>query len=551
MLLPLALLLVSVSAPASAVEPHGTDGGVTFRQGSLSPDQVEAWLRFRPPSSRFPAEEGRRRRIEERVLLARLDRQFAEMGLDRDPEAQGWHRLLERRLATEALRRAMAAEAAAAPAEIEAAFAADPHRFDTERRFQLQNLFKRWPPGNRADDRERLRREMAELRERLLAGADFEALAREESDSATRERGGNLGSAPLSALLPEVARVVASLAPGEVSPVVETAEGLTLLRCLGVVEATRLTPDQARERFGRELAQQRFDRAWDQLSTRLLAERDPAVRTSSSGDGPGRAIVTVRRPGASAGGSRERIDPIEFELFLRERRAGPSEILETEALRGHAGEFVLLEGRAEEAERRGLTRAPAFRERLELEALAMRGELALAPQVEELLVEPTESEMAELYRSRRERFFEPQRLHLRTLEIPIRSDLPAALYRRVRDLGTALEAGEIGLELAMELLAPHACVVDRGWMTERDAWQLGRNVEVALESLGVGRTSAPVQEGRSLLVLELVDRRDERPLELDEASDSLKASLLAAQRERIRARLREALLADAEIRIEP
>lgn len=517
-----------------------------FRQGTLSAAQVEAWLRFRPPSGRLDPEEARRRRIEERVLLEVLDRRFSQLGLESDLEARSWQRLLERRLAAAALRRAVNEETVAPAEEIEAAFRADPHRFDGERRFKLQNLFKRFPPAAGEEERERLRHEMAALREQLVAGAEFASLVRQESESATRERGGSMGSVALADLQPEVARVVATLGAGELSPVIETADGLTLLRCTGIVPEARLTPEEVRQRLAREIRRERVERAWDELTTRLLAELAPMYPLAPLGAAPESVVATARR-----GDGVETLDRRDLELFLREQRSAPPAALAPEELRRHAEELVLQLARSREAERRGLTTTPVYRERLAFETLTMRAELALAPEVRKRLVTSTEAEITALYERRKEQLAEPAQSRLRVLEIPIRSDLPAALYQHARETGARLEAGEITLEQAQTALAPHARLQDLGWLSQPAVWQLGRNVEIALQKLHPGGHTGMVQEGRKLMALQLVDHRDERPLTLAEARPSLVAALTAAQRERIRTELRAAIIAEQEIRFGP
>ena len=480
------------------------------------------------------------------MLLEVLGRRFVELGLEADPDVQGWHRLLARRLAAAALWRAVSDETEVPAAAVDAAFRGDPHRFDHEQRWQLQNLFKRFPDGASENDRERLRREMATLRERLVTGEDFAAVARQESDSTTRDRGGWLGSAPLSALHPAVAHVVAELEPGQLSPVVETSDGLTLLRCASVIPAVELGPEETRRRLADAVRQERVERAWDELTSRLLAALAPAYQLTPYPGSPEAFVVTVRD-----GATRVTLDRRDLELYLRDVRAAAPATLAPEELRARAEELVLQLGRAREAERRGLTATDAHRDRLAIETLELRAELALEPEIRARLEAPSATEVAALYERRRADLVEPAQLHLRTLEVPISPDLPASLYRRVRELGVQLAGGQLKLEQARDALAPHARLEDLGWLTERQAWRLGRTVETALAQLQPGGCSTPVQEGRNLLVLHLVERREEVQLDLDAARSQLVQALTAARRERIRAELRAALLADQDVEWQP
>lgn len=535
---------MALSSDASSPRQAIVAEVVSFRQGTLSGDQVAAWLRHHPPNARLEPAAGRRQRIEERVVMEVLNRRFVELGLEAEPEARGWQRQLERRLAAAELRRAVTQEVAVPEAEVEAAYLAAPHRFDHEPRWQLLNLFKRYPAGATDADRERLHREMARLHDQLEGGANFAELARKESDSATRERSGSLASAPLADLHPAVAKVVSAMKPGDLSPVIETEAGLTLLRCTGIVPAVRLTPEEVRTRLRNQLRGERIEREWDELSGRLVAGLAPVYHLSPLGDAAESAIATVRR-----GAGVESIERRDLELYLRDLRSPPPAALATDELRRHTEELLLQLARAWEAEQRGLTATDAHRERLALESLAMRAELALAPEVRSRLKEPTEQEIATLFEKRREQLVEPSSVELRTLEIPLRKGLGAAYYQRVQDLGSRLTSGSLTLEQARDELAPHARLRDRGWLSAPEAWKLGRNVEVALARLAPGQVSPVVQEGRLLLILHLVARREERPLTLEEARPQLAAALFAAQRERIRAALWAELVAEQEIRI--
>lgn len=70
-----------------------------------------------------------------------------------------------------------------------------------------------------------------QLRDSILAGADFEALAREYSvDIGTAERGGDLGWVRRGLFVREFEEAVFAMSPGEVSEIVETQFGLHIIR---------------------------------------------------------------------------------------------------------------------------------------------------------------------------------------------------------------------------------------------------------------------------------------------------------------------------------
>ncbi|MDG5765902.1 peptidylprolyl isomerase [Balneolales bacterium ANBcel1] len=86
-------------------------------------------------------------------------------------------------------------------------------------------------PPPKPDARENARRLAEQLRDSLINhGASMEELAMRHSDGPTASRGGGLPMVSTSDLLPEYAAAAAALEPGEISEVVNTREGLHIIR---------------------------------------------------------------------------------------------------------------------------------------------------------------------------------------------------------------------------------------------------------------------------------------------------------------------------------
>jgi parvulin-like peptidyl-prolyl isomerase len=80
--------------------------------------------------------------------------------------------------------------------------------------------------------REQARQLATELHEKLLAGADFAALAREYSEDPSATHGGEMEPFPRGRMVAPFERAAFALAPGETSDVVETVYGFHILRRL-------------------------------------------------------------------------------------------------------------------------------------------------------------------------------------------------------------------------------------------------------------------------------------------------------------------------------
>ena len=79
-------------------------------------------------------------------------------------------------------------------------------------------------------ERDALRARLSQLREDLLAGADFATLAREHSQAPGREQGGTIGWQPRGDLIEALETAAFSLEVGEISEVLESRFGLHLVR---------------------------------------------------------------------------------------------------------------------------------------------------------------------------------------------------------------------------------------------------------------------------------------------------------------------------------
>lgn len=115
---------------------------------------------------------------------------------------------------------------------------------------RLRHLYL--PFGAETDEagRAQARATIAALRERARAGGgDFAALAREHSRGASAAQGGDIGFVQREELAAPLAEAAFALAEGEVSKVVELADGLHLLKVEQRIAAQRVPEAEAHERI--------------------------------------------------------------------------------------------------------------------------------------------------------------------------------------------------------------------------------------------------------------------------------------------------------------
>jgi parvulin-like peptidyl-prolyl isomerase len=128
-------------------------------------------------------------------------------------------------LMTSLLDRELGQDADPTEDELRAYYEAEIDRYLEPERVQASHILKSLTHG---EDRRESYEALRELRERALAGEDFEKLAAEHSDNP--EKGGDLGTFSRGELVEEFEAVAFSMNAGEISPVVVTGFGYHVIK---------------------------------------------------------------------------------------------------------------------------------------------------------------------------------------------------------------------------------------------------------------------------------------------------------------------------------
>jgi parvulin-like peptidyl-prolyl isomerase len=495
------------------------DAVAAFREGTITRSELSSWRRFLGRTD--SAAEGAllRSDVESLVVLRVLAAEAARKGLMETSAGQAAERQLGRELAVDALRAQWRAASVPNEAELRADYEANKALYVQPRRWLLRNLMLRIPAGS---EREPVRRRAAELRSQALAGANFAELASTYSESATRARGGRIGWVTLDRLEPKVAAAVAPLAEGDVSEVIETADGFTILKCFGLRPAGTTPFEEARAvRESVLTAERQAERR-----ARLLAELhaatalEPAAKPAASADAP--VYLYRGRDGAS-----RPVSLAEYQVFLRSRDVEAGSDL-TAQDREHWRDELLIElGLDEEARRLGLLDTPEFKENWSWEKMRVAAHEALAAKARK---DPpvTDQEVTAFYEAHRDRFVRPEGFRLSALEVRMDEDVPRAVVDRARGAAEDLASGDLAWAQAPAVIDPtggRVRVRDLGWMSRKEFFNLGAAAQKAAEALRVGGTSELVQEGKTLLILRMEEQRPAAPLPLTEVSDRIRKDI--------------------------
>lgn len=108
-----------------------------------------------------------------------------------------------------------------------------------------------------------------EIWERLKKGEDFAELARTFSQDASAAQGGDLGVFKLTEIDASLREAIAPLKPGEISPVIQSPQGLQIVKLIDRQEGKAFTLDEVKDRIQDHLYQAEIDQRFNQWLQQL------------------------------------------------------------------------------------------------------------------------------------------------------------------------------------------------------------------------------------------------------------------------------------------
>jgi peptidyl-prolyl cis-trans isomerase D len=246
-----------------------------------------------------------------------------------------------------------AGQAQVSDAEVKGYYDERAAEYEKPEEVHARHVLFRLAPEPTADEKAKVRTRAEEVLAQLKAGADFATLAKQDSEDASAAQGGDLGSFPRGKMVPPFEQAAFSLAPGEISDLVESEFGFHIIKVEGKEPARTQTLDEVRPQVIAALTQEKAhalasDRA-DAARARVVggetlgavAEADglsvaspPPFAQNDMISGIGRnADVTKAAFGAAAGDVGPVIDtPTGFVLFRVAERL-PSHVPELATIR--------------------------------------------------------------------------------------------------------------------------------------------------------------------------------------------------------------------------
>ncbi len=165
--------------------------------------------------------------------------------------------------------------------ELRAYYTQHKEKFTEPDRLRLSIILLGVNPGAPQAEWDQAKAQAQALREQLLAGADFAALARKLSKDDSAQKGGDMGYVHRGMLSDELHAEIDKLKQGELSGPLQMLEGIALFRVDERIVAQPKSFDESRERAVQLWQRERGERQWTELKAALrkaaaIEIRDPS-----------------------------------------------------------------------------------------------------------------------------------------------------------------------------------------------------------------------------------------------------------------------------------
>lgn len=376
----------------------------------------------------------------------------------------------------------------------------------------------------------------------LMSGADFETLARMCSIAPTRSRGGSLPPFTWGSLSPEVEAAVFVMEPGEISPVVRTKAGWTVLLLVDRLPANRpALDDRVSVRIAAKLTERKketltvalSETLWKKYDAHIVLEQLTARELSRLQNMAPDAVVAEWKGGRLT--AAEAFSTDELKMYSAFPAVRAAEQIESTLHAAVNTALVREEARARKIAEEVPTVAETVARR---EAKLMEGVLYAKHVLKNVKVE--DADVRNAYEEQKAKLMLPERRRV--------AHIAVATEQEAKALRERLVAGEPFAELLKKLSLDTESVKnggDIGWIEK------GKVVEMydPLFELPQGGHSAPIQSANAWHIVTVTEIAPQHPLSFEEAKEKLRTNLLEKKKHDAReiwiGKLREA--ADIEI----
>jgi peptidyl-prolyl cis-trans isomerase C len=144
--------------------------------------------------------------------------------------------------------------------------------FTQPEEIRARHILIKLESGASDEARENARALLSGIRNNIVGGGDFAALAKQLSQGPSAAKGGDLGYFTRGQMVAPFEQAAFALAPGEVSEIVETRFGLHLIKLVDRKPPVQYAEKDVSEKIHAYLMQQKYRRAVDEAVSRLKTE---------------------------------------------------------------------------------------------------------------------------------------------------------------------------------------------------------------------------------------------------------------------------------------
>jgi peptidyl-prolyl cis-trans isomerase C len=253
----------TAKAPAVTTDPViMTAGAVTIHKS-----EFEAALKTLPAEYQTMLQQpaGRKQFADDFLRMRLLASEGAKAGLQNDPEVINQLNLMRENLVATAELKKIDSGITVSDAEVQKAYADNAKEYEQVKARHILIAPKGSPAAQAGKDLtdEQAKAKAEDLRKQIVAGANFDELAKKESDdTGSGARGGDLGAFGHGQMVPEFEQAAFAAKVGELTPVVKTQFGYHIIK----VDAHENTPlDQVRPTIEKNLKQTKLHAALDAM----------------------------------------------------------------------------------------------------------------------------------------------------------------------------------------------------------------------------------------------------------------------------------------------
>ncbi len=486
----------------------------TFDGGTITRSEFEKWCSL----SNWEPDSDRELVIQQLAISKSMAAEAIRRGWDADPVIQVELDWKTNQLVQATLKKDVFSKIVVPVQKIEAMYQNSRDRQNKPRKLRLYNIYKRIPDELDVPRKKEVRQEIDRLRLRLLAGEDFTAIAEAESDSQTRFRKGLIGNVPAGVLTPEVDKVAMTMKAGEISEVIETKDGLTILYCEKIIPEVKRTEIEFKEKISKYLKRQLQERAWldieNELLTRAAIQYDlPILRMN---DVDGSSVIAHSR------GKRMSVSQLKALASLPNPSLSYSDT-NLERRKETVSQYFLLWETFAEAERRGLLTAEITFQRAITRQKELEQKLRLHL-IKEKFKPPSDEELVAYFEANHNKFVQQEQFDLSMIQWSFSPEELKDSYLQGEKVRASISSGELDFEAAAERYSE----LDSSKSGGRLGWigrsQIGASSMILLKAIlrmKPGQLSGLIQHEQKLWILKLHGHHDKRPMTYLEAKSQL------------------------------